>query len=298
MKHSTNLGILGGSILALALLVGASAGVAHAQTSTSTGQTASSTQTASTTGPVISSVSASSTADGTGVDIAWATDVNSTSQVSYGLTSSYSTSTTPDTDLVTSHSVAITGLTPSTAYHFQLASTGSNGSTTTSGDMTFVTSASSTGGGTSTTTGGTGSTGTSTAVSDLQNQISALQATINALQARLNSLWAELAALTGGTATGGSSGGTGTTASATLTPSTINVPAGNPSIVDFNGRNFGHEETVNITLNGNQIGRAHADGGGNFTTGSMSLPSAAGAYTYTFTGANSGISLSSHVTVQ
>jgi hypothetical protein len=68
--------------------------------------------------------------------------------------------------------------------------------------------------------------------------------------------------------------------------------------VDFSGRNFGHEETVTISRNGSQVGSAHADGGGNFSTGSMSIPSAAGTYTYAFTGSNSGKSASSTITVQ
>ena len=67
--------------------------------------------------------------------------------------------------------------------------------------------------------------------------------------------------------------------------------------VDFAGRNFGHEEQVTITRNGTQVGSSHADGGGNFSTGSMTVPSASGTYTYTFTGATSGFSATATVTV-
>lgn len=87
-----------------------------------------------------------------------------------------------------------------------------------------------------------------------------------------------------------------TPTSSTLTPSSQTVPGGHH--VDFNGRNFGHEETVRIMLNGTEIGTAHADGGGNFSTGSLSIPQNAGTYTYIFTGANSGISQTSTFTVK
>jgi hypothetical protein len=71
--------------------------------------------------------------------------------------------------------------------------------------------------------------------------------------------------------------------------------------VDFTGKNFGHEESVVITYsNGGaavQISQAHADGGGNFSTGSLSVPSTPGTYTYTFVGQNSGITGTSLVTI-
>jgi hypothetical protein len=101
-----------------------------------------------------------------------------------------------------------------------------------------------------------------------------------------------------GTTTGNGTGtttgnGTGTTTStgdhsngATINPPSITTRGGNS--VDFNGRNFGHEESISITLNGTLIRSAHADGGGNFTTGSVTLPMAPGMYTYTFTGQISG----------
>lgn len=79
---------------------------------------------------------------------------------------------------------------------------------------------------------------------------------------------------------------TGTARDATVNPPSITVRVGNS--VDFNGRNFGHEENVIIALNGQTIRNAHADGGGNFTTGSVSVPTTPGTYTYTFTGQMSG----------
>jgi hypothetical protein len=54
--------------------------------------------------PVISGVSASSIIE-TGASIAWNTDEPATSQVEYGTTPSYGSTTTLDNELVTSHSV-------------------------------------------------------------------------------------------------------------------------------------------------------------------------------------------------
>ena len=97
----------------------------------------------------------------------------------------------------------------------------------------------------------------------------------------------------------GSTTSTSTTATSgptTVTPYATTMSPG--SVVDFNGRNFGHEETVSVRLNGVEIATAHADGGGNFSTGSLRVPSTTGTYTYTFVGASSGKSLTSTIQVQ
>jgi len=82
---------------------------------------------------------------------------------------------------------------------------------------------------------------------------------------------------------------------AQLIPANTTVRGG--TSIDFTGSGFGREEQVAITLNGQTVGSAHADGGGNFTTGSMSISSTPGTYVYTFTGANSGAVRTSTVTV-
>ncbi|HEY6021842.1 MAG TPA: hypothetical protein VIY48_18855 [Candidatus Paceibacterota bacterium] len=95
-------------------------------------------------------------------------------------------------------------------------------------------------------------------------------------------------------------GGTGTTTPPTNNTATIDNPTRDTNVggsVDWVGRGFGHEETVNIMRNGTSIGAAHADGGGNFSTGSMSVPATAGTYTYTFTGATSGMTATATLTV-
>jgi len=71
------------------------------------------------TGPVISSVVASVST--TSVTITWTTNEASTSQVEYGATLSYGTTTTLDASLVPSHSVAIISLS-SWTYHYRVLS--------------------------------------------------------------------------------------------------------------------------------------------------------------------------------
>lgn len=77
----------------------------------------------------------------TNATIVWQTDVPSTSQVEYGTTSSYGVTTPLDSTLVQNHSVALSGLTPNTQYHYRVISTPSGGCTTASADQTFKTTA-------------------------------------------------------------------------------------------------------------------------------------------------------------
>ena len=88
--------------------------------------------------PAISNVQATNIGP-TAATITWNTDQNSDSQVEYGLTSTYGWSTPVDSTQVTSHSVALTGLSPNTLYHYRVKSSNANGSST-SGDYTFTTS--------------------------------------------------------------------------------------------------------------------------------------------------------------
>ena len=70
---------------------------------------------------------------GTGVTtatVSWMTDEPATSRVEYGLDATYGTSSPIDTTRVTSHSVALTGLSPSTTYHFRVESTDAVGNST------------------------------------------------------------------------------------------------------------------------------------------------------------------------
>jgi len=89
--------------------------------------------------PVISGVFSSGVTTNSAY-INWSTDKPATSYVDYG-PGSYSNSTTPDTTLLTMHSVALSGLTASTLYHYRVGSKDSSGALTLSSDYTFTTAA-------------------------------------------------------------------------------------------------------------------------------------------------------------
>lgn len=101
------------------------------------GTSTSSDYTFTTPGPVVIS-SVLATATDTGATVTWNTDLGSTSQVEYGLTTSYGSSSTLNNNAVTSHSVALSGLTAKTLYHFRVKSSTAIG-TSTSTDYTFTT---------------------------------------------------------------------------------------------------------------------------------------------------------------
>jgi len=89
-------------------------------------------------GPQISGVGTSSITTGGGT-VGWTTDVASTSQVEYGTTTSYGTSTTLNSTMVTAHSVVLSGLTAGTLYHYRVHSKDSSNNETISGDFAFAT---------------------------------------------------------------------------------------------------------------------------------------------------------------
>jgi hypothetical protein len=94
-------------------------------------------------GPTISSVVV--TPASTSATVSWTTNVAATSQVNYGLTSSYGTMQSNST-LVTSHSLSLTGLSCTTTYHYSITSVDSGGNSSSTTDSTFVTTACPTGG--------------------------------------------------------------------------------------------------------------------------------------------------------
>ena len=89
---------------------------------------------------VISAVSAGSITS-SGATITWTTDRPTTSQVEYGTSSLYGSSSALSPSLVTSHSVTLTGLAASTTYHYRVDSKDAGGNLSTSTDFTFVTAA-------------------------------------------------------------------------------------------------------------------------------------------------------------
>lgn len=88
------------------------------------------------TAPTISSVVATPTA--TGATITWTTNEASLSWINYGTTTSYGKES-QTTAYVTSHSMALTGLTAGTAYHYQLKSKDIAANLGTDADRTFTT---------------------------------------------------------------------------------------------------------------------------------------------------------------
>ena len=247
------------------------------------------------TAPAISSVTASSTADGTSAVVNWMTDQPSNSRINYGPTSSYGSSTPQDMNLINNHSVTIPNLDTNTLYHFQASSFNASGTQATSSDMMFTTdnpNASST----ATSTTATTTIPASLDLQTLQNEIVQLQQQVATLQQQVQNIMNN----TSGQNNGGGGNSTGTTTSqnnsqASISPNSITVKAGGS--VDFGGKGFGTEEPVTVTNNGNMVTSAHADGGGNFSTGSLSVPMTPGNQTYTFRGTNSGTTATANITV-
>lgn len=89
-------------------------------------------------GPIISGVTATSIST-SGAIVVWTTDVASTSQVEYGTTTGYGTTTTLNSSMVPAHSVALTGLSTNTLYHYRVHSKNSSGTESISGDAAFQT---------------------------------------------------------------------------------------------------------------------------------------------------------------
>ncbi|MBI3607353.1 MAG: fibronectin type III domain-containing protein [Nitrospirae bacterium] len=88
--------------------------------------------------PIISAVT-SSGVTGSSATITWTTNEPADSQVEYGPTTSYGSSTLLDVTLVTAHSLALSGLTATTMYHYRVKSADVVGNPATSPDFTFTT---------------------------------------------------------------------------------------------------------------------------------------------------------------
>jgi len=74
-----------------------------------------------------------------GATITWTTSESATSQVEYGPTASYGSSSTLGSTLVTSHTATLTGLTAGATYHYRVRSEDAAGNEASSGDNTFNT---------------------------------------------------------------------------------------------------------------------------------------------------------------
>jgi len=91
-----------------------------------------------TTPPVISGVASNNVSSG-GATLVWTTDEPADAQVEYGVTTSYGSSTTLNTALMTSHSAELTGLMDSTTYHFRVKSRDASGNLAVSSDLILTT---------------------------------------------------------------------------------------------------------------------------------------------------------------
>jgi hypothetical protein len=88
--------------------------------------------------PAISGVGESDLTS-TGATISWTTDEPSDTQVEYGRTPAYGSSTTLATERVTAHSQDLTGLSANTVYHYRVKSRDPAGNLAVSADFTFKT---------------------------------------------------------------------------------------------------------------------------------------------------------------
>ncbi len=102
--------------------------------------------TSDTTAPTISGVNSSGVTNSS-ASINWTTNEAADSQVEYGPSTSYGSSTPIDTNRVTSHSMTLGGLLSGTTYHFRVKSRDAAGNLATSGDFAFTTTSGSGGGG-------------------------------------------------------------------------------------------------------------------------------------------------------
>lgn len=91
-----------------------------------------------TTGPVLSNI-VTDTVTSIGAVVSWNTDEAASSQIEYGLTTAYGSLSEKNTSLHTSHRRSISGLLPSTTYHYRLISIDSAGNQTTGVDRSFTT---------------------------------------------------------------------------------------------------------------------------------------------------------------
>lgn len=106
------------------------------------GQTASSADAAFTTGapPALQLTAVQANPGTTSAVVTWQTNTAANSRADYGATTAYG-SAVSDPSSVTSHSVTLIGLTPSTTYHYQVTSVDGFGQTASSADATFTTGA-------------------------------------------------------------------------------------------------------------------------------------------------------------
>ncbi|MFQ5598287.1 MAG: hypothetical protein ACE5GK_09580, partial [Nitrospiria bacterium] len=88
--------------------------------------------------PAISAISAGGISN-TGATITWTTDEAADAQVEYGETTAYGFTSALNPALETTHGQSLSGLSPSTIYHYRIKSRDAAGNLAVSGDLTFTT---------------------------------------------------------------------------------------------------------------------------------------------------------------
>ncbi len=91
--------------------------------------------------PLTISNVATASATATGVSVSWQTNVAANSQVEFGTTANYGSTSLLDATMVTSHLEPLSGLKPTTLYHYRVHSTDAANKAVASGDLTFTTAA-------------------------------------------------------------------------------------------------------------------------------------------------------------
>ncbi|MDB5188299.1 MAG: hypothetical protein JWO50_819 [Candidatus Kaiserbacteria bacterium] len=215
-----------------------------------------------------------------------------------GTTTDTSVGTSTDTGMGSTTATSTTSSATSTDTGMGSTTDTGVGTTTTTGTGTSTDTGvgSTTTTGTGTTTGATTTTGVGS-TTDMWTTLTTLQALLVQLQNIQQQILFILSNLNLGGMGGGTIPPTGSTTVTTgmVSPADTSVHIGGG--LNFGGSQFGHEESVLVTLNGATVTQAHADGGGNFSTGSLNAPWTPGVYTYTFKGLTSNILGSATVTV-
>ncbi len=263
--------------------------------------------------PVISQLL--STTTDISATVTWNTDQPATGQIFFGTSSSYTNTSSFTNAFQKDHSIVVNNLLPNTEYHFNVYS-GTQVGVASSSDYVFKTQ--------TPISNPVVSTEPPPPVAPPNAEIASLRQEIEGMKHRMNLFERILAWILGypvdnfdanHSATPPATPATGLPPVSTPSPTPPATPApeATPNTatigqngatyapgasVDFSGKNFGHEESVIITKGGASVRQVHADGGGNFSSGSITLPTDAGAYQYVFTGEQSHISATASITVK
>jgi hypothetical protein len=89
--------------------------------------------------PLTITNAAATSATLSGFQVGWTTSAPATSQVYYGKTSTYGSTSGVNSTMVSTHQIAVSSLLPGTTYHFQVQSTDAKGNSASGPDMTFST---------------------------------------------------------------------------------------------------------------------------------------------------------------